>query len=292
MSSFLLIPARPRDIGDFVVRRTLPAPQRRLVGPFIFWDHMGPVRLEPGHGMDVRPHPHINLATVTYLFEGEIVHKDSLGSDEAIRPGDVNWMSAGRGIVHSERTRAELRKAGPVLHGLQSWVALPNDLEESEPSFQHVEGKALPEVVRPGARLRVIAGTAYGERSPVRVLSPLFYVDARLDAGTELTFPEEHAERAVYVVEGVVQCGEQRVEPGTMAIADDGAPASIRALETSRVILLGGAPLGNRYIWWNFVSSSEERIERAKREWQARAFPKVPGDDVEFIPLPEPGLTR
>ncbi len=269
------------------MRRTLPSMQRRLVGPFIFWDHMGPVTLEPGHGMDVRPHPHINLATVTYLFEGQIVHKDSLGSDQEIRPGDVNWMSAGRGIVHSERTGAELRKAGPAVHGLQSWVALPSDLEESEPSFQHVEGKSLPEVGRPGARLRVIAGRAFGETSPVRVMSPLFYVDARLDAGAELALPEEHAERAAYVVEGAVQCGGQRVEAGTMAVAGDGAYATIRALEGSRVMLLGGAPLGKRYIWWNFVSSSEERIERAKREWKGGAFPKVPGDDVEFVPLPE-----
>jgi redox-sensitive bicupin YhaK (pirin superfamily) len=290
MAAFTLIPARPRDLGGFSVRRALPSMQRRLVGPFIFWDHLGPVRLEPGHGMDVRPHPHINLATVTYLFEGEIVHKDSLGSDQSIRPGDVNWMTAGRGIVHSERTGAELRKSGPAMHGIQSWVALPAELEESEPTFEHVAGASLPEIGRPGARLRVIAGKAFGETSPVRTLSPMFYVEARLDAGAELSLPDEYDERAVYVVDGTVECNGQRVEAATMAVAEAGDRVTVRALGAARVMLLGGAAVGKRYIWWNFVSSSEERIERAKREWREReesAFPKVPGDDVEFIPLPE-----
>jgi len=287
MPVFSFIPARAHDLGGFSVRRALPTVQRRLVGPFIFWDHMGPVHLEPGHGMDVRPHPHIDLATVTYLFEGEIVHKDSLGSDQAIQPGDVNWMTAGRGIVHSERTGAERRKSGSSVHGIQSWVALPTELEESEPAFQHVAGKSLPEVGLPGARLRVIAGTAFGVASPVSVLSPLFYVEARLDAGAELPLPDEYAERAAYVVEGAIECDARRVETATMAVAEGGGPATLRALEPSRVMLLGGAPMGKRYIWWNFVSSSEERIERAKREWKERAYPRVPGDDVEFIPLPE-----
>jgi redox-sensitive bicupin YhaK (pirin superfamily) len=248
---------------------------------------MGPVRLEPGHGMDIRPHPHINLATVTYLFEGEIVHKDSLGSDLAIHPGDVNLMTAGRGIVHSERSGADSRKAGAVVHGIQSWVALPTELEETEPAFQHVARKSLPELSLPGARVRVIAGEAFGATSPVKVLSPLFYVEARLDAGAELALPEEHAERAAYVVEGSVAVDGQPVGPETMAVAETGAHATICALQDSRVMLLGGAPVGKRYIWWNFVSSSEERIERAKREWKAGEFPKVPGDDVEFVPLPE-----
>jgi redox-sensitive bicupin YhaK (pirin superfamily) len=248
---------------------------------------MGPVRLEPGHGMDVRPHPHINLATVTYLFEGEIVHKDSLGSDQAIRPGDVNWMTAGRGIVHSERTGAELRKAGSAVHGIQSWVALPSEREEAEPAFEHVAGKYLPEVDRDGARLRIIAGAAFGLAAPVKTLSPLFYVEARLDAGAELTLPDEYAERAAYVVEGAIECDGLPATTATMAVAEGGVRATIRALEPSRVMLLGGAPVGERHIWWNFVSSSKERIERAKREWKEGAFPKVPGDDVEFIPLPE-----
>jgi redox-sensitive bicupin YhaK (pirin superfamily) len=284
---FSLISGRARDIGGFAVRRTLPSMQRRFVGPFLFWDHMGPVQLEPGRGMDVRPHPHIGLATVTYLFAGEIVHKDSLGSDQVIRPGDVNWMTAGRGIVHSERTGAELRKAGTAVHGIQTWVALPAELEETEPAFQHVPGKALPELGLPGARLRVIAGAAFGATAPVAVMSPAFYVEARLDAGTELALPGEYAERAAYVVEGAIECDGQPVEAGTMALAEDGARAAIRALRDSRVMLLGGAPVGQRHIWWNFVSSSEERIERAKQEWKDGAFPKVPGDEVEFIPLPE-----
>jgi redox-sensitive bicupin YhaK (pirin superfamily) len=286
MSSFSLLPGRARDLGGFGVRRALPSPQRRLVGPFIFWDHMGPARLEPGHGIDVRPHPHINLATVTYLFEGEIVHKDSLGSDQAIRPGDVNWMTAGRGIVHSERTGADLRKSGSAVHGIQSWVALPTELEETEPSFQHAASKTLPELARPGARLRVIAGEAFGAASPVEGSSPMCYVEARLDAGAELALPDEYGERAAYVVEGSIACDGEPVGVATMAVAAEGTPATIRALEPSRVMLLGGAPLGNRYIWWNFVSSSEERIERAKRDWKEGAFPKVPGDAVELIPLP------
>jgi redox-sensitive bicupin YhaK (pirin superfamily) len=284
---FTLISGRSRDLGGFSVRRALPSTQRRLVGPFIFWDHMGPARFAPGHGIDVRPHPHINLATVTYLFEGEIVHKDSLGSDVAIRPGDVNWMTAGRGIVHSERTGPGLRKTGGAIHGIQSWVALPTELEETEPAFQHVGGELLPELNQKGARLRVIAGTAFGVTAPVKVMSPTFYVEARLDVGAELVLPEEYAERAAYVVQGSVECGGQAVEVATMAVAEGGMHATVRALQPSRVMLLGGAPVGKRHIWWNFVSSSEERIERAKREWKEGAFPRVPGDDVEFIPLPE-----
>jgi redox-sensitive bicupin YhaK (pirin superfamily) len=284
---FSAISARTRDLGGFSVRRTLPSTQRRLVGPFIFWDHVGPVRLEPGHGMDVRPHPHINLATVTYLFEGEIVHRDSLGSDQAIQPGDVNWMTAGSGIVHSERTAAALRKAGPAMHGIQSWVALPTELEETEPGFQHVAAKSLPEVVHPRTRLRIIAGTAFGQTSPVKVLSPMFYVEAQLGAGSELALPDNYPERAAYVVEGAIECDGRQVEPATMAVAESGARATIRALRESRVMLLGGAPVGPRHIWWNFVSSSQERIEQAKRMWKEGGFPKVPGDDVEFVPLPE-----
>jgi len=286
MSVFSLIPGRTRDLGGFNVRRTLPSTRCRLVGPFVFWDHMGPVQFGPGHGVDVRPHPHINLATVTYLFEGEIVHRDSLGSDQVIRPGDVNWMTAGRGIVHSERTGAELRKSGGPVHGIQSWVALPTELEETEPAFEHVAGKLLPEVRQPGVRLRVIAGAAFGVTATVQILSPTFYVDARLDAGAELALPDDYAERAAYVVEGGIECDGQLVEAGTMAVAEGGVRATMRALRPSRVMLLGGARVGERHVWWNFVSSSEERIEKAKREWKEGAFPKVPGDESEFIPLP------
>jgi redox-sensitive bicupin YhaK (pirin superfamily) len=286
MPTLTLLPARPRDLGGFTVHRALPAAQRRLVGPFIFWDHMGPTTLDKGRGLDVRPHPHIGLATVTYLFEGEIVHKDSLGSDLAIRPGDVNWMTAGRGIVHSERTGAELRKSGGPVHGLQTWVALPLEHEEAAPGFQHVESKALPELDLAGARLRVVAGTAFGATSPVTVASPTFYVDARLQAGATVSVPAEYAERAAYVVEGAIACDAEKVEALTMAVLADGARGEIRALRDSRVMLLGGDSLGTRHIWWNFVSSSTERIERAKLEWKEGAFPRVPGDDVEFIPLP------
>jgi redox-sensitive bicupin YhaK (pirin superfamily) len=287
MRTITLIPARSRPVGDLTVLRTLPSRQRRLVGPFIFWDHMGPVTLEPGRDADVRPHPHINLATVTYLFAGELVHRDSLGSEQPIRPGDVNWMTAARGIVHSERMTPAQRKAGATLHGLQVWVALPVEQEESEPSFQHVAGASLPVVSRPAATVRVVAGTAFGATSPVRVTSPMFYVEAMLEAGAALELPDGYSERATYVVEGTVQCNGQRVDRATMAVADATEPVTLRALEPSRVMLLGGEPVGERYIWWNFVSSSQERIERAKREWKDGAFAKIPGDDQEFVPLPE-----
>jgi redox-sensitive bicupin YhaK (pirin superfamily) len=292
MPAFDTITARHRDIGGFAVRRALPAlvgMVRRRVGPFVFWDHMGPEQLEPGRGMDVRPHPHIELATVTYLFEGEIVHKDSLGSDLAIRPGDVNLMTAGRGIVHSERTGPEVRRRGGAVHGIQAWLALPTKDELIDPTFQHVDEKDLPDIQLEGSRLRVIAGSAYGEDSPVRVRSPMFYVDARLDAQAELAVPspDEHAERALYVVDGAIELEGDPVDAGTMALVHAGVEVALRALRPSRVMLLGGAPLdGERHIWWNFVSSSQERIEEAKKRWTERAFAKIPGDDVEWIPLP------
>jgi redox-sensitive bicupin YhaK (pirin superfamily) len=285
----LVIEARVKDLGDgFRVRRLLPAAERRMVGPFIFFDHMGPVRMEPGRGLDVRPHPHINLATITYLFEGEILHRDSLGTVQPIQPGALNWMTAGRGIVHSERSPDAARAAGVSLHGLQLWVALPRAQEEAPPSFQHHAAGDLPALSRDGARLRVIAGSVYGAASPVRVLSPLFYVDAQLDPGAELALPEEHAQRAVYVVEGSVACDGEAHGPGRMLVFREGAPARIHTREPSRVMLLGGAGLdGERHVFWNFVSSSRERIERAKADWREKRFPKVPGDEVEFIPLPD-----
>jgi redox-sensitive bicupin YhaK (pirin superfamily) len=283
-----VIDARPRDLGGFSVRRALPAMSRRLVGPFIFFDQMGPALFGPNEGLDVRPHPHIGLATVTYLFEGEIVHRDSLGSLQAIRPGDINWMTAGAGIVHSERTAPERRARGARLHGLQLWVALPKAHEETAPAFDHYESARLPELERAGARLRVLAGTAYGATSPVRTFSPLFYVDAALPAGCELELPDEHAERAVYVAEGALQCGAERAEVGRMLVFAPGAAGVLRAEQQSRLALIGGAPIdGERHIFWNFVSSSRERLERAKRDWRERRFPKIPGDDLEAIPLPE-----
>ncbi len=270
------------------MRRVLPSARRRLVGPFIFWDHMGPAEQAPGQGIDVRPHPHINLATVTYLFEGEIFHRDSLGSAQAIRPGDVNWMTAGSGIVHSERTPAEERARVSRLHGIQAWVALPRDREEVLPSFRHHPKASLPKLSLSGAELSVIAGEAYGARSPVETLSPLFYVDARLEAGAKLAVPVDYQERAAYVVEGSIACGAERFEPGHLLVFAPGRAATLLAEGKAHVMLFGGAPLeSERHIYWNFVSSSDERIERAKERWRAGNFPKVPGDDQEFIPLPD-----
>ena len=283
-----IVDARPRDIGGLAVRRLLPSVARRLVGPFIFFDHMGPAELGPGRGIDVRPHPHIGLATVTYLFEGEIVHRDSVGSCQSIRPGDINWMTAGRGIVHSERTSVELRETGSRLDGLQLWVALPVADEEIAPSFHHYPADTLPSLVQGGARVRVLAGSAYGEASPVHTLSPLFYVDAAMPAGSELAVPVDHEERAAYVVLGSITCGAERAETGRMLIFTPGAEVLLRAATDARIVLIGGAPIdGSRHIWWNLVSSSKERIEQAKRDWKEGRFPKVPGDDQELIPLPE-----
>jgi redox-sensitive bicupin YhaK (pirin superfamily) len=259
-----------------------------MVGPFIFVDHMGPVALGAGHGLDVRPHPHINLATVTYLFDGEIVHRDSLGSELAIRPGAVNWMTAGRGIVHSERSSAETRKSGPRMHGLQLWVALPKAHEEDAPAFHHHEADSIPAVERPGARLRVVAGSAYGATSPVAVLSPLFYVEAQLERGATLALPDEYAGRAAYVVEGAVASDGQVHQSGAMLIYRAGVRACVEATEPARVMLLGGAPLdGERHIYWNFVGSTQARIDEAKRAWRERRFPLVPGDEHQYIPLPD-----
>jgi redox-sensitive bicupin YhaK (pirin superfamily) len=260
---------------------------RRLVGPFIFFDHMGPAHMPVGEGLDVRPHPHIALATVTFLFDGEIDHKDSLGSVRTIRPGDVNWMLAGRGITHSERSSPESRRAGVKIHGIQSWVALPVEHEEHAPSFEHHPAASIPKARFEGATLDVIAGTAYGERSPVSVLSPTLYVHGHLEAGARVPVDDEHEERAIYVVEGAVGCDTRSFGPGTMIVLRPGAKVMLESSERSRVMLVGGAKLaGERHVWWNFVSSSKERIERAKDDWENRRFPAVPGDDVAFIPLP------
>jgi redox-sensitive bicupin YhaK (pirin superfamily) len=281
----LEIHPRARDLGDFVVARLLPTALRRSVGPFLFWDHFGPVKLPPGRGMDVRPHPHINLATVTYLFEGEIIHRDSLGSEQPIRPGAINWMMAGSGIVHSERSPDSARLVGPPLHGLQLWVGLPTAHEEDAPSFQHHAADSLPWAEQKGARLRILAGSAYGQNAPVSVLSPLFYVAAELDAGAELALPD-FAERGAYVLRGAVECDKKTHPAGMMLVFRAGKDVCLRAREPSLVMLFGGAPLGERHMFWNFVSSSKERIERAKEDWRLRRFATVPGDEVEFIPLP------
>jgi redox-sensitive bicupin YhaK (pirin superfamily) len=276
-----------QDLGGFTVRRVLPARERRMVGPFIFLDHMGPKRFAPGEGIDVRPHPHIALATVTYLFEGEIFHRDSLGSALAIRPGAVNWMTAGRGIVHSERTRDEVRATGGPLHGIQAWVALPGHAEECAPAFVHYPAERLPTQRLDGAEVRLIAGAGFGMTSAVTTASPLFYADANLVTGATLAVPADYTERAVYVVEGAIEIDDLVVGTGEMAVLAAGHAVVLRAGPRSRVMLLGGEPLdGDRHIWWNFVASSRERIERAKADWAGGRFPKVPGDEDAFIPLP------
>ena len=281
----LVVVGRERDLGGFSVRRILPALGRRMVGPFIFYDHFGPIAFAPGQGMDVRPHPHIALATISYLFDGEIVHRDSLGFHQPIRPGDVNWMTAGHGIVHSERTGPELRQSGSRLHGVQSWVALPTDQEERPPSFEHHPGSTLPEFRDGQAEVRLIAGTGYGFTAPTPVLSPTLYAHARLPAGAPLRVDATHPERAAYVAEGSVEIGGARFGVGSLLVFEAGVEAELRAVEASSVMLLGGAPLGERFIEWNFVSSSLERIERAKDDWRNQRFPQVPGDETEFIPL-------
>lgn len=284
----LVIEARPRDLGGFAVRRSLPSPARRLVGPFIFFDHMGPVDFAPGQGIDVRPHPHIALATITYLLAGEFVHRDSLGSEQPIRPGDVNWMVAGRGVVHSERTAPEVRARGARMHGIQTWVALPQRDEEIEPRFEHHPRNTVPIVNRPGAELHVIAGTAYGAKAPTGVLGPTLYVHAELDAGATLPVDEEHEERAVYVVDGAIDCDGKRFGEGAMVVLHPRAHVIVKAIGKTNLMLIGGAPIDvARHIFWNFVASSNERLERAKADWREGRFPKIPGDDVEFIPLPE-----
>ncbi len=284
-----VIVPRAHDIGGFEVRRALPAQERQMVGPFIFFDQMGPGEFLTGRGLDVRPHPHIGLSTVTYLFEGEILHRDSLGSAQAIRPGDVNWMTAGRGIAHSERTDPALRTHSNRLFGIQSWVALPKVQEEAAAAFVHHPGATLPVADETGMHLRLIAGTGWGLTAPVAVSSPLFYADAALAPGSSLPLPDEHEERGAYIVEGTVEVAGTRFEAGRMLLFRARDRMSLRAgPEGARLLLLGGAAMdGPRFIFWNFVSSSRERIEQAKADWKEGRFGKVPGDEKEFIPLPE-----
>ena len=287
MLETLLVP-RIRDLGDgFEVRRALPAAKKRTVGPFVFFDQMGPVALARGKGLDVRPHPHIGLATVTYLFEGEILHRDSLGTLQAIRPGDVNWMTAGSGIVHSERTPPELRATGSRISGIQLWVGLPASDEEIAPAFEHVPAPRLPMLE---GHIRLILGEWRGARSPVATRSPTLYADAPLAAGSVLELDFRYAERAAYVASGVIEHEGERHEAGRMLVFAPGGVPRIAAALDARVLLLAGEPLdGERFIWWNFVSSRRERIAHAAADWKAGRFARVPGE-TEFIPLPENAL--
>jgi redox-sensitive bicupin YhaK (pirin superfamily) len=284
----LMIVPRSVDLGGFSVRRALPHARRRLVGPFIFFDHFGPAEFRAGDGVDVRPHPHIGLATVTYLFDGEIVHRDSLGSTEAIRPGEVNLMTAGRGIVHSERTAPDHRLGGERLHGLQCWLAMPTADEELAPSFGHHAQADLPLIAGDGKSVRVVLGSAFGQRSPVRTLSDTIFADAALEPGAVLPIDAGAEERALYIVSGEIDIAGDRFASGQLLVFRPGDSLSVTAATAARVVLVGGAAMdGPRHIWWNFVSSRKERIEQAKTEWKERRFDIVPGDESEFIPLPE-----
>jgi redox-sensitive bicupin YhaK (pirin superfamily) len=281
-----VIRPRPRDLGSFSVLRVLPAAVQRSMGPFVFVDHIGPAVLGAGQGIDVRPHPHIGLATVTYLWDGALTHRDSLGSEQVIRPGDVNWMTAGRGIVHSERTPAPERAAGHRMHGMQTWVALPFEESETAPAFFHHPAATLPVIARAGVRVTVVAGTAFGERSPVRVFSPTLYAALEFDPDAELALDDEHAERALYVAAGGIAIGDKNFEGGTLVVFNSETTPVLRAERETRAMLLGGAPLaGERILWWNFVASSRERLERAKADWAEQRLGQVPGE-TEFIPLP------
>ncbi len=284
----LVIVPRMRDLGGFNARRALPSAQRQMVGPFIFWDQMGPAEFPVGEGIDARPHPHIGLATVTYLFEGRIMHRDSLGSEQAIAPGDVNWMTAGKGIVHSERTAAEWKAApGRRMSGIQSWVALPQAAEEVKPDFFHHRAGALPLIEAEGKRVRIVAGSLFGETSPVRTFSEMFYADVELQAGAKIPLQAGHEERAIYVADGAIDIACDAFEAGRLLVFRPGDEIAVTALKPSRLLFLGGEPMdGPRHIWWNFVSSSRERIEQAKEDWAQRRFGIVPGDEEEFIPLP------
>lgn len=283
----MLITPRPTDLGDFEVRRVLPYRNRRMVGPFIFFDHMGPAHFPSGKGIDVRPHPHIGLATVTYLFEGEIMHRDSLGYEQAIRPGAVNWMTAGRGIVHSERTDDAARAKESTIHGIQAWVALPKSHEQTAPAFVHHPSESLPEFDHDGVHMKLIAGSAFGEKSDVEVLWPTVYIDIQAAAGKKIPICGEQEERALYVVSGGIEIDGVPVAEHTMAVLTPGAQPDVMATQASRVMLCGGAQMdGPRTVWWNFVASDKQLLEQAKADWKAGRFPGVPGDE-EFIPLPE-----
>ena len=284
-----VIDRRSRDLGGFVVGRVLPYAKHRTVGPFVFFDHMGPIDMPAGvpRSSDVRPHPHIGLSTVTYLFEGQMRHQDSVGSDQAIVPGEVNWMTAGRGITHSERFDGPIRDHGGRMHGIQAWVALPAELEEIEPAFAHHAGADLPSYEADGLSAQLIAGQAFGAKAAVKTHSPMFYVRWALQPGARAALPAEYPERAAYVACGRIEVDGREYVAGQMLVFAPGETVAVLAVEASTVMLLGGEPLGERHIWWNFVSSSQDRIEQAKADWKAGRFALPPHDHDEFIPLPD-----
>lgn len=292
MEKIEIVPSREKDLGGFYVRRLLPEAPHIMVGPFIFFDQMGPAIFSAGQGIDVRPHPHINLATVTYLFEGKLCHRDSLGSIQLIEPGAINWMIAGHGIVHSERTPEDSRKNESRLSGIQCWVALPEEHEEMSPSFTHYPAATLPTFSIDDVQLKLLLGTAFNHKSPVTVLSDIFYVYARFPKGKKLIIPAEGRESAAYIVTGKLLINQQEVDQYSMAVCHRGEELALEAQEDSQVMLLGGKSIGKRYIYWNFVSSSENKIEQAKSDWKngpglaGSRFPKIPTDDQDFIPLP------
>jgi hypothetical protein len=283
-----LIVPRAVDLGEMTVRRALPSTKRQMVGPFIFFDQMGPAEFLTDQGIDVRPHPHINLSTLTYLFEGEILHRDSLGTEQTIQPGAVNWMRAGRGIVHSERTSEQRRRDGQRLFGIQTWMALPAEQEEVDPAFVHHGADALPIVDADGIRARLIAGRAFGATSPLATASETLYGDVQLEPGARMPIDATYEERALYTIAGRIEVAGDMFEPGQLLVLRPGDPITVTAETSARFMLFGGAPMeGPRYIWWNFVSSRPERIAAAKEEWARGRFDTVPGDEAEFIPLPD-----
>jgi redox-sensitive bicupin YhaK (pirin superfamily) len=283
----MVIDGNRKDLGHgLMVSRMLPVIGKRMIGPFVFLDHMGPAQFAPGDGLDVRPHPHIGLSTVTFLFDGEFVHRDNLGYTQPIRPGELNWMTAGNGIVHSERTDPSMKSTGSFNNGLQAWVALPEDQEESTPTFTHVEDKDLPTTDDGQVFMRLVSGSAYGLTSPAPTLSPLFYAHVELTENAHVPMPVGHAERAAYIVSGAVAFDGEIYPAGKLLVFKPGGEPSVRAVDgPARLMLLGGEPLGTRFMWWNFVSSRKERIEEAKADWLAGRM-SLPAEETEFIPLP------
>lgn len=282
----LLLEPAERDLGDFTVRRFLPHKEMAHIGPFIFFDHLGPVSFPPGKGLDVRPHPHIGLATVTYVLTGEIIHRDNLDNVQPIRPNAINWMTAGRGIVHSERTSPQLRKQEHSLEALQFWLALPEEEEQTEPFFTHYDESALPMVEIEKAIIRILIGEAFGVKAAVKTHSPTLFVEIQLEKGGKVTVPENVEERAIYIISGEIAVQDRKLAQHELAVFDQTAGVELKAIKQSKLVVIGGSPLGKRTLWWNLVSSRKDLIERAKQEWREKKFPKIAGE-TEFIPLPE-----